>query len=358
VEVHLEGQGRGRIAAPVVVLAAGGNESTRLLLAEQRRRPALFGGEGGPLGRFYMGHVVGRIADLVFEDPALHDGLDFHMDGHGTYVRRRLVPSLETQAAAGLSNVAFWPVVPPLPDPAHRSGPLSAAFLVLSAPALGRRLVAETIRSQVVGEPPFRRVAHLANVLRDPLRTVAVVPRYLWLSRLAATRLPGFFVPNRARRYGLEYHAEQLPRPDSRLTLAGDTDRLGLPRLRIDLRYCDEDAAAVIRAHDALEAWLTRNRLARIGYRVPREARAEAILALTRHGTHQIGTIRMGTDRRAAVVDADCRSFDVPNLYVASTAVLPTSGQANPTLTAVQLGLRLADRLARSGSLPVAAAAS
>ena len=55
----------------------------------------------------------------------------------------------------------------------------------------------------------------------------------------------------------------------------------------------------------------------------------------------------MGADAAGAVVDGDCRAFDVPNLYVVSTAVLPTSGQANPTLTAVQLGLRLADRLVR-----------
>ena len=46
------------------------------------------------------------------------------------------------------------------------------------------------------------------------------------------------------------------------------------------------------------------------------------------------------------MIDGDCRAFDVPNLHVVSTAVLPTSGQANPTLTAVQLGLRLAARLA------------
>ena len=45
-------------------------------------------------------------------------------------------------------------------------------------------------------------------------------------------RLPGFFLENPARRYGLEYHAEQLPDPESRLTLADKTDRLGLPRLR------------------------------------------------------------------------------------------------------------------------------
>jgi choline dehydrogenase-like flavoprotein len=83
---------------------------------------------------------------------------------------------------------------------------------------------------------------------------------------------------------------------------------------------------------------------------VPPEERAAAVLAEARHGNHQIGTVRMGTDRRTAVVDGECRAFDVPNLYVVSTAVLPTSGQANPTLTAVQLGLRLAARLGGRGA--------
>ena len=343
IAAHVEGRGRGRIAADQVVLAAGGNESTRLLLAEQRARPGLFGAASGPLGRFYMGHVIGRIAAITFESAALHAGLDFHVAGGG-YVRRRLVPAAATQAAQRLSNVAFWPVVPHLADPAHRSGPLSAAALVLSVGPLGRRLVAEAIRELAMGDAPPRRAAHALNVLRDPLSTLVAVPRYLWRSRVARMRLPGFFLPNPARRYRLEFHAEQLPNPESRLTLGEAADRLGLPRLRIDYRYSAEDAAAVVRAHDALEAWLARNRLARLDYAMPREERAAAVLK-SRHGTHQIGTIRMGADRRTAVVDGDCRSFDVPNLHVVSTAVLPTSGQANPTLTAVQLGLRLAARL-------------
>ena len=46
------------------------------------------------------------------------------------------------------------------------------------------------------------------------------------------------------------------------------------------------------------------------------------------------------------MVDGRCRVFGTPGLFVVSTAVLPTSGQANPTLTAVQLGLRLADDIA------------
>jgi choline dehydrogenase-like flavoprotein len=68
-----------------------------------------------------------------------------------------------------------------------------------------------------------------------------------------------------------------------------------------------------------------------------------AILGQAKHGAHQIGTIRMGTNRNDGVVDKNLRAFDSANLFVVSTAVLPTSGQANPTLTAIALAMRLAE---------------
>jgi choline dehydrogenase-like flavoprotein len=71
----------------------------------------------------------------------------------------------------------------------------------------------------------------------------------------------------------------------------------------------------------------------------------QAVLAQAQHGTHQIGTARMGSTAAEGVVDRNLRVFGSPNLFVASTAVLPTSGQANPTLTAVALALRLAGHL-------------
>jgi choline dehydrogenase-like flavoprotein len=346
-ELHLEGPGATALAVPRVILAAGGNASTRLLLLEQARAPGRFGGAGGPLGRFYMGHLSGQIADILLDDPRLAEALDYHVDAHGSYVRRRLVPAEATQAAARLANLAFWPVVPRIATPEHRSGPLSAVFLALSVAPLGRRLIAEPVRLKHVGAPPYRRGAHLRNVLFDLPRTLGFAPAFLWKHKAARLRLPGFFLRNPARRYGLEYHAEQLPHPDSRLTLAAARDRLGQPRLRIDLRFSEADAASVLRAHAALEAWLGRNRLGRLAY-YGRDAAARAaeVLANARDGAHQVGTIRMGTDPASAVVDRDCRAFGVPNLHVVSTAVLPTSGQANPTLTAVQLGLRLAAALA------------
>src|ERR1035438_1269783 len=57
----------GRLTAKArdIVVAAGGVESTRLLLAVQRHWPNHFGGADGALGRYYMGHISGKIASIA-----------------------------------------------------------------------------------------------------------------------------------------------------------------------------------------------------------------------------------------------------------------------------------------------------
>lgn len=347
VRLHLRGEGSVRLAVPLVVLAAGGNASVRLLLSEQSRHPDLFGGPDGPLGRYYMGHVTGNIADITIKDRTLRDAVDFYEDGHGSYVRRRFTPSEALQADRQLTNIAFWPVVPRISDPGHGSGLLSAVFVGLSLSWIGQALLADVIRERHIGKPPFDRVAHLSNILRDPWGTMSALPRLLWENLIRRPRRPGLFLLNGAGRYALCYHAEHLPDENSRLTLSPVKDALGLPRLRVDLRFQDRDIMPVVRAHSALDEWLRDNALGSLDYHCIEAERPDAIRAQARVGCHQIGTIRMGHDSRDAVVDSNCRSFDLENLYVVSTAVLPTSGQASPTLTAVQLGLRLADHLAR-----------
>lgn len=341
-----EAASTGRLPVGEVILSGGGNASARLLLNVQADHPALFGGPDGPLGRFYMSHVNGQIADIVFENDALHDAMDFYVDDNGSYVRRRIAPSDATQEQHGLANVVFWPVVPEIAQAAHRSGPLSSVFLALSLPVLGPRLIAEPIRLKHVGQAPYHRLRHLWNILRDPIHTLTFVPWFLWNRRYAKHRLPGFFLKNPGKRYGLEFHSEHLPEADSRLSLSQDRDRSGLRRLTIDFRFSAADVASVLRAHDALETWLAAEGFARLIYRYPQGARDAGVLAEAKHGNHQQGTIRMGHGPQDGVVDGWGTSFDLGNLHVVSTAVLPTSSQANPTLTALQLGLRLADRLA------------
>ena len=70
---------------------------------------------------------------------------------------------------------------------------------------------------------------------------------------------------------------------------------------------------------------------------------------------HHEGTTRMHANPDMGVVDTDCRVHGLDNLYVAGSSVFPASGSTSPTVTIVQLALRLADQLeARLAGQPLA----
>jgi choline dehydrogenase-like flavoprotein len=62
--------------------------------------------------------------------------------------------------------------------------------------------------------------------------------------------------------------------------------------------------------------------------------------------THIMGTMRMGLDPGASVVNGDGEAHEVERLYVADSSILPSVGGANPTLTTQALAARCADRIA------------
>jgi choline dehydrogenase-like flavoprotein len=53
----------------------------------------------------------------------------------------------------------------------------------------------------------------------------------------------------------------------------------------------------------------------------------------------------MGTDPKTSVTDANGRTHDHPNLYLAGGGLFPTTGTANPTATVAALALRAADAI-------------
>lgn len=59
--------------------------------------------------------------------------------------------------------------------------------------------------------------------------------------------------------------------------------------------------------------------------------------------SHYLGTCRMGTDPRSSVVNAWCRSHDVPNLYIGDSSVFVTGAAVNPTLTIAAIATRTAE---------------
>ncbi|HEU0206339.1 MAG TPA: GMC family oxidoreductase [Pseudolysinimonas sp.] len=124
---------------------------------------------------------------------------------------------------------------------------------------------------------------------------------------------------------------EFLPQADNRVMLAQEKDRHGMPIARFDYSQCDNDRALLKAATGVMEHIL-------------RSAGAEEVITINRNA-HLVGGARMAATEREGVVDADCRSFAVPNLLITDGSVLPTQGSANPALTIMAVAARAADRL-------------
>ncbi|MGA0568077.1 GMC family oxidoreductase [Rathayibacter sp. KR2-224] len=126
---------------------------------------------------------------------------------------------------------------------------------------------------------------------------------------------------------------EFLPLPDNRVTLSEEKDRHGLPIAHFSYSQCDNDRQLMDAATKVMENILT-------------AAGADEVITIKRYA-HLVGGARMAADEEHGVVDADCRTFAVPNLYIADGSVLPTQGSANPALTIMAIAARAADRMAR-----------
>jgi choline dehydrogenase-like flavoprotein len=339
--------GRQTVRARSYVLACGGLETTRLLLATQREWPRHFGGPGGALGRFYMGHMTGKIASIILASPQDIGNLDFELDSTLTYTRRRFAISPKTQRSNELLNTVFWADNPPMNDPRHCSGALSLAYLALRTPLVGQWLAAEGARRSHVGTGAFRFADHLRNTLKNSIGTAETVGSLL-RHRYVGRRRPGFVVRNGSGRYALQYHAEHNPQAESRVRLTDHVDAGGRPGLSIDLRFSQEDAQSILRAHRVLGESLRRSAKGHLEHWYPPEEQADRVLAQAGDGFHQVGTTRMNASPRLGVVDSDCRVHGVSNLFIASSSVFPTTGHANPTFLAGALALRLAAELARA----------
>ena len=136
------------------------------------------------------------------------------------------------------------------------------------------------------------------------------------------------------RMAGIGINGECLPHADNRLTLADEVDGFGHRKARIDFSYHANERAIDHHARRTLsEIWTA--------------AGATDIVAVDR-SAHTIGTCRMGHDGTDAVVDADGRSFDIPNLLICDNSVFPSAMAANPALTIMALSLRTADRFLAS----------
>jgi hypothetical protein len=329
-----------RVEAAAFVLAAGTQETTRLLL----RNPNLFDRLDKPpeaLGKFYQGHVSGKIASVVFNgDPSLTD-YGFLRDPDGSYFRRRFQFPAEVLCRENLLNTAIWLDNPLYHDPAHRSGAMSMMYLAMITPVLGKRLAPPAIANSVTKGKVTGVSGHLRNVISQVPGSLTTPASVFFRRYCLKRKLPGIFLYNRSNRYALHFHAEQCPDPQNRMMLGADGETL-----EIFYRLSDDDVDSVIRCHQLLDAWLRKCGCGQLDFWFGRDELPSAIRGMSRDGIHQSGTTRIADSPEKGVVDRNLRVWGTSNVYVCSSSAFPTSGQANPTFFLGAFAVRLAHYLA------------
>lgn len=164
---------------------------------------------------------------------------------------------------------------------------------------------------------PLGNVQLLGHITGNILQANFPVRAPSWLTALIARHAYGWFLTS-----------EDLPSADSRVLVRDD---------RIVVQWVRSN----MRAHTALIA-KTRAVMRKAGFPI--------VLTHTfgrKTTSHQCGTARMGVDPQTSVVDLDCRSHDVENLYITDASVLPTSAAVNPALTVSALAIKAGASIAR-----------
>ena len=122
---------------------------------------------------------------------------------------------------------------------------------------------------------------------------------------------------------------EDLPDPNNRVRLKGD---------RISLEYTDNNTESFDRL---VQRWI--GVLKSID--TDPNSRYYSSNFPLRWVAHQCGTCRFGTDPQTSVLDINCRTHEIDNLYVVDGSFFPSNIGSNPTLTIVANTLRVGDIL-------------
>jgi choline dehydrogenase-like flavoprotein len=144
------------------------------------------------------------------------------------------------------------------------------------------------------------------------------------------------FVLNEMARHAVDFWltTEDIPDPNNRITL--DREK------KIILSYTFNNQVPTKRLFEKLKSLL--KLLGEHHHLMPNSAYMGKEIPIAGVG-HQSGTCRFGTDAATSVLDVNCKTHEVDNLYVVDTSFFPSIGAVNPSLTAIANALRVGEHL-------------
>ena len=307
------------VNAKIYVLAAGGIETPRLMLLSNRQQPAGLGNQHDLVGRFFMEHPHFWSGMVVLPEAHRFDDTAFYNDVHtvndvAVIGKLALAEKVLRREKLLNQNIQLMPTRRPNPFKYRRldEKPKNSLKALLRGTATD---IGADLRNVVTGWDDIARA--VARRMRGELPTR---PVYIFANM-----------------------TEQVPNPESRITLGRDLDAFGQRRARLDWKITPQDISSVIRTQEIIGSALQK-----IGWGEFYRDLVEAVPPEGTHGGyHHMGTTRMHADPKQGVVDPNCRVHGIDNLFIAGPSVFPTGGYANPVLTTLALSLRTADHVKR-----------
>jgi len=297
------------VKARYYILACGGIENARLLLHANQQHQNRLGRTPDLIGRFYMDH------------PFVWAGVFVETSGDSTtyFQRRKTNSGKYIRGVVGIS-----------PDMQRQHGIANSSIAITPLSYLAAKRVEEL--KELVDLDTDKQMHRLLTE-----RPTGRIGR--WLDRL---RVRLGWRSSEPRLHLVFVRPEQVPNPDSRITLTNKLDRLGVPKVRVDWTLTEFDRRTMDKTLQIFA-----QETGRLGYgRIKNILGDEPVLPeKIRGGPHHMGTTRMHDDPEQGVVDRDSKLHGLDNFYIAGSSVFTTSGYAMPTLTIVALTLRLADHL-------------
>lgn len=137
-------------------------------------------------------------------------------------------------------------------------------------------------------------------------------------------------------KFSMGAFGECLPYEDNRVSLHADkVDRFGVPLMRFDVTFRDNEIRMMNDARTEGEAMLRKAGLTNVKSEQREHVPGDAI--------HEMGGARMGADPRQSVLNKWSQAHDAANLFVTDGAQMASISCVNPSLTFMALTARAVD---------------
>ena len=137
---------------------------------------------------------------------------------------------------------------------------------------------------------------------------------------------------------------EQNPQLENKITLSSSKDFSGIPLTKLNYQLSNLTLNTANEMVKQIGNYFIDKDLGRLGAFKTIENVSSFI---SEAGYHHIGCTIMWNSKKSSVVDKNLKLHNIENLYICGSSVFPTGGHANPTLSIVQLSLRLGEHLVK-----------